>query len=361
MNPNAFKPIVISQKGGGLCNSLFNIVNGIIKNRDSIILIDEIYTDYSKENKCCISDFLDLEETNKGLKEMFGKVCLIDRFKCDLKILSCSYGCEDRRVDVTKYFTDGSLVILKSWNLNTLFTDPCVGKVKELRINYSIDDNLFTDTFSERLEEDIIWNTKIIEKDIWKFSKYNFLWYNAYDENLFRNVVTKLKFHKKFYAVCSKICLDVLKGKNKINVIHLRIEEDAIIHWSKQNRCLDKEFEKILQEKYLNLVRTNIPKGESILILSYIKESHPFLAELRKDHDIILIDKEKYLNTADRELSAVIDLILSTYCSGIFIGNHNFKLKRGSTFSYVISCLRPQQPKIFIDLDDIHLNPVHIL
>ena len=348
MNPNAYKALVVSQRGGGLCNSLFNVINGIIKHKDEIILLDEIFTDYSKENKCCVSDFLDLDTTNKELK-----VCLIDRYKCKLKVLSAFYGCENRQIDVTKYFTEESFVILKSWNLNSLFTDPCVGRVKELKIAYSIDGNVFTNTFPERLEEDIIWNRQIVQNDIWKFAKYNFLWYNAYNEESFRKIIPKLRFHKKYYDLCEKIYENVLSGKEKINVMHLRIEDDAIIHWSKQNKLNEKEFEKLLHDKYHSAVYNNIPKCESILILSYIKNSHPFLDKLRKDYDLILIDKQQYIDTTDREISALIDLILSTYCTGIFIGNHNHELKRGSTFSYFISCLLPHIPRIDIDLDNI--------
>jgi hypothetical protein len=353
MNLSAYIPLVISRDGAGLCNVLFNVINGIIKNGNGnkIILLDEVYSDYSKKDKVCISELLDLTEMNRGLRNLGFEVTLIDRTKCELNNVSCQYGFEDKWIDVTNFFRNDSFLILKEWSLNSLFSDPCPGKVKTLKMKYTIDGSEFFDTFSEQLNHDIVWNRNILQNDVWASSKYEFSWYNAYDEVLFQKIVKTVRFNARFYEICEEIIKEVGTIRN---VVHLRIENDAITHWSKQNRLSEEKFEIDLHEKYRFAIYNNIPQGQNILILSYIKQDHPFLLKLKQDYNVILIEKEKYINGGPRELCAIIDLILATYCSGIFIGNHSFKFNRGSTFSYIISSLISKfETKIFIDLDDI--------
>ncbi len=352
MDLNLYKPSVISQKGAGLCNILFNIINGIIQHSDKIIVLDEINSDYSKHNRIAVSDILDLEKTTFYLKELFPQVSLLDRTECHLKVISCKYGIQGGKggKDVTHLFKNENILLLKSWNLNSIFGDPYPGKKKNLKLRYQIDANKYTDFYEEDLKNDIIWNRQMIRENIWLPEKYNFSWYNAHNEDLFKKIVLKLRFNKKFYDIANTIYEEI--KVDKMHVIHLRIEDDAITHWSKQNRLSETEFKTVLEGKYEKIIKENILTGESILVLSHIKSAHLFIKKLKNDYNIILIDKEKYINTADRELNAVVDLILSTYCSGIFIGNHNFRNKRGSSFSYIINCLI-SCPKIFIDLDNI--------
>jgi hypothetical protein len=56
----------------------------------------------------------------------------------------------------------------------------------------------------------------------------------------------------------------------------------------------------------------------------------------------------------DRELNAIIELLVSKICNNKFIGNFNFTKLNGSTFSYFISkMLNSNVEKITIDLDKI--------
>ena len=53
------------------------------------------------------------------------------------------------------------------------------------------------------------------------------------------------------------------KNLKKINVIHLRIEPDAIKHWSEMNKIAYHAFEKLVSNKYIELIKTNINKNIS--------------------------------------------------------------------------------------------------
>ena len=57
----------------------------------------------------------------------------------------------------------------------------------------------------------------------------------------------------------------------------------------------------------------------------------------------------------DREKNAIIDLLISTYCNNIFIGNFNVKNNNGSVFSYYIwKKNKHNVSNIYIDLDHIY-------
>ena len=68
------------------------------------------------------------------------------------------------------------------------------------------------------------------------------------------------------------------------------------------------------------------------------------------------IDKKKIIKKIGydgNEISAIIDLIIGKQTKKIFIGCHNFNLKRGSSFSYTICNTLDNTIKAMIDLDDI--------
>jgi len=59
-----------------------------------------------------------------------------------------------------------------------------------------------------------------------------------------------------------------------------------------------------------------------------------------------------------REVNAIVDLLISTKCNNVFIGNINPHNYHGSTFSYTIfNALKPHVKKICIDNDDIYHPP----
>lgn len=51
-------------------------------------------------------------------------------------------------------------------------------------------------------------------------------------------------------------------------MIHLRVEDDAITHWSKGNNMSKPEFKRWLEEKYIEIIRRYINKSDETIILS---------------------------------------------------------------------------------------------
>jgi hypothetical protein len=46
-----------------------------------------------------------------------------------------------------------------------------------------------------------------------------------------------------------------INTNEKINVLHLRLEDDAVIHWARQNKMNPESFRSIIENKYINIIR----------------------------------------------------------------------------------------------------------
>ena len=52
---------------------------------------------------------------------------------------------------------------------------------------------------------------------------------------------------------------------NNINCIHLRLEEDAVEHWAKENKMTPNDFKKIIEDKYIDVITRNLKKEDVTL------------------------------------------------------------------------------------------------
>ena len=133
-----------------------------------------------------------------------------------------------------------------------------------------------------------------------------------------------------------------------INVIHLRIEEDALYHWSIVNEMSPSQFKKVLAEKYIYLIDKNLPKDEHVFVLGG-DISNPVLEYLQmKQYNYHYLTKvSKY-----REINSIMDLILGKMCSSVFIG------AKGSAFTHVLQIAFDTDPRVksyFVNIDNIDL------
>jgi len=175
-------------------------------------------------------------------------------------------------------------------------------------------------------------------------------------ELAFSLILSKIQFTKTFYDITNKIWEKYVN--KKMHVIHFRLEADGIKHWSNMNKMTEKDYESKLHYIYKELIRINITEGSTILALTYTKD-HKLLKELGEKYEILCFDTEPIIKSTfkigGRELCAIIDLLLGIKCNGTFIGCHNWKNKRGSTFSYTLwRSMKLAEQGFFIDLDDIN-------
>jgi hypothetical protein len=143
------------------------------------------------------------------------------------------------------------------------------------------------------------------------------------------------------------------ESNKKINVIHLRLEDDAIDHWSKQNNMNQQVFKRLLTVKYIELISNTIQKEDITLILTGDTNNEVVQFMNENEYNIMFIDKKFSGNQPGRELNAVVDLIIGRYCNNVFIGCD------GSTFSELLLKYIPDETefgnveKITFDLNNI--------
>ena len=179
------------------------------------------------------------------------------------------------------------------------------------------------------------------------------LGYTIFDKIL-TNITYNNDFILKSELIINEIC--PLHKDKKINIIHLRLENDGIIHWAKMNNIPQDIYKAYLEEKYIHLIKTYLSKTDETILLSSSLSSNSvidFLNQNNYNYKFIT----KFFD--DREKNAIVDLLVSKYCNNVFIGNFNINNCSGSTFSYYIwKITNDNVIKIYIDLDRIYNREV---
>ncbi len=190
-----------------------------------------------------------------------------------------------------------------------------------------------------------------------------FDWYNRHSEPEFVSILQSIIFQPILYEVAEELCQGYIDLTKPIHVVHFRTEQDGIHHWSQMNKMTQDVFQGKLHSQYRKAIK-HIPAGEQIVALTYDTDN-PLLDELKNTHKVVILNTREIVKErvghSGRELCAIIDLLVGLKCTGTFVGCHNFQLKRGSTFSYVLWKLMSKSKQgVFIDLDNIN-KELHVL
>jgi len=157
-------------------------------------------------------------------------------------------------------------------------------------------------------------------------------WINTYDDKLFNKLLKTLVFSKNIQKKANDF-IDSLNSLDNINVIHLRNEDDMIIHFS---TFFNKSHESVkcsINNMYINSIKETISKSDTTIILTYSLDN-PVLDFLNDNNYKYYINKKD--PAIGREINAAIDLCASKICNKLFIGLWNNNILCGSSFSYTI-------------------------
>lgn len=321
------------QKSSGLCNQLYNIVQTAvfaIKNNYRIIILDKFLKEINSDNYCPINDVIDISKTNVFLRKY--NIALVDGFHCKLYIDSVIYGNDKVNLDVTdfaniKFKNNNDFIIEKSSDMNKIFgyysDSDSSKKSPTLFIHYRLNDISFFSFFTT--------NNGVLNEKI---------------ELCFNNIVYN-PFHPKgtplpvindgsyeFNDILSNICFQNtliqdavfyrdqtfglnLDNSKKINVIHIRLEDDAIEHWGKEYLYEDLQlYKNKIENMYISSILEKIQKDEITILLSF-DYNNRVVEYMKNNHYNILIPPK--MNNY-RELSAINDMIIAEKCNNVFIG-----------------------------------------
>lgn len=334
-------------KNSGLCNQLYSIVSTILRGTP-IIVSSPFLRNINTNNFAPISTVINMRQTNKFLKK-YNTVLLDSSYLKKFQIISVKYASFDVTHQCSRFLRRTGMLIRKTENLNMLFGVGLDSKQNSLEITFTVNyiENQQTISFATKngfLVNDI--NIELIppfqsnpdplikEKSMninpgyssalsWEI--INQAGYREKAKDIFKNLV----FSDYLTAKSNKFTNYVKTSENdKINIIHLRLEADAIEHWSAQNNMSHSEFKEAIVKKYIRLIKANIEKSSKTILLTY-DIINPVSAYLKKNGYNYYFCPKEFKN--NREESAIVDLMNSKACNNVFIG------VGGSTFSETIS------------------------
>ena len=163
--------------------------------------------------------------------------------------------------------------------------------------------------------------------------------------NITNEIYRNLKFNNIFTLLSNRfICNLNIVDNDNINIIHLRIEDDALVHWSNLNKVDIPTFKLKLINKYIELINKLISKSDKTIVLSY--NSNNEIIDYLKNNKYMYYYCNKNKN-GNREENAIIDLLNSKHCNNVFIG------VGGSTFSETISKMIDAKSIEFFDINNM--------
>ena len=338
--------------GSGLTNQIFSLIKSIIiayKNNNKVIIVDNFLNDFSKNKYTPISQILNIDKMNIFLKKKYD-IIIIDKNNISFELYSIKYGINEAIIDLTDYvkkhhYKNDCLFISKNTILNNIKGDPCNGIKKHLFFNYKINNYNIEEIYDENLQNDIC--TDFMNA----YYVNTFGWIDSLNKDMFENILINIEYNSDFINKSQFIIDNNIDTTDNINVLHLRLEDDAIHHWSKMNNMNADTFKLYIEDKYIALIKKYIKHTDKNIILSQSLSNRVI--------NFLITNNYKYIFTPkffdDREKNAIVDLLLSKKCTNIFIGNFNLVNLNGSTFSYYITkLLNPDVTTITIDLDKIY-------
>lgn len=167
------------------------------------------------------------------------------------------------------------------------------------------------------------------------------------NSKLGKHIATHLQFS-------SRITTHVMRNMNQaipnddrsVNVIHLRLEDDAIRHWATMNKLPQQEFRARLANNYIRVIKEHIRPRETTFILSGNTNNDVVKFMRKSGYNIRMCPKlSKY-----REVNAAMDLVVGQMCNRVLIS------AGGSTFSHIIRMFHEKENRV----KNVSINLNHI-
>ena len=179
---------------------------------------------------------------------------------------------------------------------------------------------------------------------------YTYEWITNINKAEFDIVLSYIRFHEHFIQKANTF-IDRLDLTRPVNVIHLRIEDDWIKYHCSQTGVPFDVMRKVQADKYIDAIKRHIQKTETTIILS--SSTNNIVTQFMDDNGYAycFTDKDPSIG---RELNAIVDTIVSESCNNVFIGDFDFKIVMGSSFTYFVvkrlsknvKCIMIDQPNV---------------
>ena len=311
------------QKHNGLCNQLYSIAKTCVdcsKNNIKYIFMSKFLKQIYSNNYCNISEIIDIKKTNSFFKKY--NITLFDYYNVKFTVNHVFYNSINvTDIFISKFKNGNSFIIKKDVNIFDVLCDH-KSKINENNLN---DNKLF---FEFQIDETIFkYNINIFKDGCLEFYiDINFngegflnLVSPVHNDNSkeFLYFLRNIYFCENISTISNNYVIENIDIKQKINVIHLRLEDDAIQCWVKDSIYTDPQIYKIaVENKYIKIISDNINKDDNTIIIcgDYNNAVVNYL-----DKNNYKIFKTPKFDT-NRDVAAIYDLIISQNCNNIFVG-----------------------------------------
>lgn len=157
---------------------------------------------------------------------------------------------------------------------------------------------------------------------------------NSFNAKIFTNILNNIIFLEDYNTIAKNIV-----KYDKINVIHLRLEYDAVNVFSKHMNIHPDVYRVVNEHRYIESISKYIDKNVMTVILTNDKSNRVIDYMKRYKYKFILTEKK----FDKRELNALVDLHIGFMCNTVLIGSYD------SSFSYTIlnRVLTKRNPEFF--------------
>jgi len=320
---------ICPKRDSGLCNQLYSLMTAIcycIENNINILFINKFYKSINTENYCNISEIIDINHFNSYLSKYH--VFLVDNNKFTFNIRDAFIRDSKNNIvyHITNYMiknflSDKKIVVSENTKILPEFT---LNSGFNLSIKYELNNGFFEEKYP-------IVDNKLIQSINYDFNNLNY--YEASVIGIkhrdFYTILSNVKFVDIFINKANDIkksmCIDI-DNSQKINCIHLRLENDFIEHYEKIYNIDKSKIKKIFEDIYIQTIINNISETDLNIVLSSDFDNNVIKFLQNKNYKFITTPKLY----DDRELNAIIDLEIGLLC------NNKYVFVFESSFSYTL-------------------------
>lgn len=338
----------------GFCNQLNHMIHGVIRcisENIDVMVVNDFKLEIHSDEICPIGDVVDMRKWNEYLRSEYGLTVVSER-EFSVLVNTAYYGTMDNMMDVRApfdaHFRRGDKYLVDpSFHLNQLSHDPVPGTEKSLRVVYNVGSYQVSKIYpAENIHLDFACTREGLSWILYESLAESRVWHE--------NLMQRLPLHPRFYEEARSWAE---RMPNPVHVLHLRMEDDAILHWSKQNKMAPDMFRGTLASKYIDVLTTHngVRKG-SVLVLSY-NEDNAVLDWLESQNiPYVQLEKDR---TKGREWNAARDLVIAEMLgNGILIGALDYYRMQGSTFTHYLMQRMKAMYTVLIDIERIREKPV---
>jgi hypothetical protein len=230
---------------------------------------------------------------------------------------------------VTNYYKNNSVIIPMH---STFHVNDSNAKPSHLTIKYNLNNGFFYEQYP-------IDDNKLMQHINLHFDHLHFEGNFCYvQDEMFFDVLRNIPFNKTIIHSSQHIINHLIhkNATNVFNVIHLRIEDDAIEHFYAKCNVTKSLLKSMVETKYIKIIKDFFNKDDIIILLTYDLDN-AVIHYLKTHHYKFIINDKK---DKDREMSAIHDILLGEYCNNYYVCVWE------SSFSYALLSRINKKPNV---------------